>query len=240
MILHACGDSITYGYTLDDRNKSWPYILAKKLNCSEVKNYALVGGSNSRTVRKLYNANLQKNDIVIVAWTISDRFELGVNKNSDIQKNSKYIIKENETYSLGNELEIDEKIITKKFFSQMINRCVDKRVKELSSFLYQDFYNPEWYDEIFRVQYWSLINLFERKQVNWLMFNTWTESTLTNPSWTNEIKNKKYIFGVNNNATNFLLKKYGKKILNEKLYWNTLGHEEFAFVLCKFYKKLYE
>jgi len=239
MILHTCGDSFTYGYTLEDRNKSWPFILSKKLNCFDVKNYALVGGSNSRTVRKLYNANLQKNDVVVVAWSITDRFELGVSKNSDIQKNKHYIVEKNKEYELGNELEVDDKIITKRFFSQMTDRCIDKRLKELSLFLYKDFYNQEWFDEIFRTQYWSLINLFERKQVNWMMFNTWTSSTLTNPIWIDELNIEKYIFGTNDNATNFLMNNYGKKVINEHLYWNNLGHEKISNILHEFYKKIY-
>lgn len=240
MILHTCGDSFTYGFTLDDKTKSWPFILYKKLNCSELKNYALPGGSNLRSIRKLYNANLQENDIVIVSMSIADRFEFGVNKNSDIQKNNKYLIEENKQYELGNYLEIDENIITKRFFSQMKNRCVDKRLKNLSDLLYKDFYNQEWFDEIFRIQYWSLINLFERKKVNWLLFNTWCPSLLTTPTWRNEIENKKYIFGINDNANNFLIKKYGKQVLNEHSYWNYFGHEKISSILFDCYKKIYE
>ena len=55
---------------------AWPAILADKLNCT-VSNQSIVGGSNDRIFRLAIEHTLLDHwDLVICAWTSTDRFDL--------------------------------------------------------------------------------------------------------------------------------------------------------------------
>jgi hypothetical protein len=72
----AIGDSFTAGAELINPNRdSWPFLLAKKNNW-QVVNQGKGGGSNDRIVRITLEEMQNEYDLVIIAWTSYDRFEV--------------------------------------------------------------------------------------------------------------------------------------------------------------------
>jgi len=74
MRIYACGCSFTHGDELNNTtNSAWPARLAEKLS-SSIDNYAISGGTNTRTVYQTIK-NTQKNyDLYLTAWTTYSRF----------------------------------------------------------------------------------------------------------------------------------------------------------------------
>jgi hypothetical protein len=74
------GCSFTYGQGLPDcltgdeapSQYSWTYLLSKKLNRSLV-NCGVPGGSNLQILNEILNFKFEKNDLVIVMWSLVDR-----------------------------------------------------------------------------------------------------------------------------------------------------------------------
>ena len=73
--LLAIGDSFTYGEELADINNAWPYVLGHKLGY-EVTNLSKPASSNYRMLRCLLEEDINKYDLVIIAWSIFDRLEV--------------------------------------------------------------------------------------------------------------------------------------------------------------------
>jgi len=70
------GDSFTYGAELSNRTQTaWPYLLAKQ-NAWQVTNQGKGGGSNDRNIRIVFDEIKNNYDLIIVAWTTYDRFEI--------------------------------------------------------------------------------------------------------------------------------------------------------------------
>lgn len=70
------GCSFTYGDELDKPSESaWPHILANSNNW-QVNNLGKGGGSNDRNIRIVFEELHNKYDLIIVAWTFYDRFEI--------------------------------------------------------------------------------------------------------------------------------------------------------------------
>ena len=82
--LYVFGDSFTFGHTLADKNKCWANLISKEFSGYNLKNLSWPGGSNWRTCRILHNLKLNENDLVIIGWTISNRFEFGLSEFNDI------------------------------------------------------------------------------------------------------------------------------------------------------------
>ena len=75
MKILAVGDSFTYGSDLEDRNNSWPVVLANKLN-AEVTNLGKPGGGNTQVVRNIVE-HATNYDLVVVGWSSPGRVEFG-------------------------------------------------------------------------------------------------------------------------------------------------------------------
>ena len=76
------GDSFTYGDELSNRiETAWPYLLAKQ-NVWQVTNLGKGGGSNDRNVRVVFEEIKNQYDLIIVAWTTYDRFEINRTNNN--------------------------------------------------------------------------------------------------------------------------------------------------------------
>ena len=81
MKLLTVGDSFTFGAELTSpSNDSWPVVLAQKNNWT-IRNRGKAGGSNDRIVRIVFEELPNKYDLIVVAWTSWDRFEV---KNGDM------------------------------------------------------------------------------------------------------------------------------------------------------------
>ena len=97
------GCSFTYGEELSSpKNDAWPAVLAQK-NKWSVVNMGQCGGSNDRSIRVVFDEIAKAYDLIIVAWTVPDRFEvaynnttLDINVNTGIKRDLKWV---NEYYA---------------------------------------------------------------------------------------------------------------------------------------------
>jgi len=88
------GCSFTYGEELEHPYAdAWPVVLARK-NSWDLNNQGKNGGSNDRSIRVVFEEIDKGYDLIIVAWTVPDRFEvvneseyLDINVNSGDKRN---------------------------------------------------------------------------------------------------------------------------------------------------------
>ena len=73
-MIHAIGDSFTYGDELECKNLAWPTILSNKLH-KHVANLGRPASGNTRIVKRLINCVLDKSDLVIIGWSDCNRQE---------------------------------------------------------------------------------------------------------------------------------------------------------------------
>ena len=80
------GCSFTLGDELKNpQHDSWPALLAQ-CNDWEVTNLGLSGGSNDRNIRVVMEEIKNEYDLIIVAWTMPERFEVAEsNNNSEVR-----------------------------------------------------------------------------------------------------------------------------------------------------------
>ena len=210
-MLYVYGDSFTYGWTLPDTDKCWGSLLSKKLNTG-FKNVAYPGGSNWRICRKVQNTNLRKNDVVVIGWTISNRFEFG--------KLSNPISNEYPFANPKNDIQ--------PFFEQIVDRASDDRVRTFAEIAYQTLYDEEWFDDMFKTMYWATRSYLDRKKVKWLMFDTWCPAIDT--FWFSDMDHKNYVYRGRNNMDNFMRRNFDN-VHHESGYWNEDGHQRVANLL---------
>lgn len=73
-MIHAIGDSFTYGDELSDQDSAWPAILAKKLD-KTIVNLGRSASGNTRMVKRAIDAVLDKSEMIIVGWSDCNRKE---------------------------------------------------------------------------------------------------------------------------------------------------------------------
>lgn len=223
-MLYTLGDSYTYGFNFSDENErltvTWPNVLASKLNCDFV-NLSAPGGSNWRSARIINNGNFTKDDYVVLALTSPERFELGVNENHKPPK----------IYPgrIGDLLEHDGKLITKRFFPQLIERSTDKEAVEIASRLYSKFYNSLWFDQYTQMMINSCVYKFMQSGCKWIIFNTWCNLTL----------NENYPANFIHKETNLNDIILGSDALEKYHYWTPDQHKIVADIVFESFNKIY-
>lgn len=68
-----CGDSFTYGEELENRNQSWPNLLAKQLGAT-LNDTSQRGSSNQRIVYHTTKHYADNYDLYLIAWSEYSRF----------------------------------------------------------------------------------------------------------------------------------------------------------------------
>jgi len=217
-MLHVFGDSYTYGFNFKDEadrtSKVWVSRVARKFGVEYI-NHAVPGGSNWRTARILNNMNLKSEDIVIVTLSSSERFEFGVNPSHKPPR-----IIDNR---IGDLIESDGDVITKRFFPQLIDRSSDSTAIKFAKIAYSTFYNPEWFLQMNDLMINTCMHKITTSGCRWLMFNTWCNEKQNN------FYPKNFCFP-DSNLT---------QILNTKDYWNPDQHIQVANIIYDQYVKIY-
>lgn len=224
-MLYALGDSFTYGFNFSDKEKRinsvWPNSLAKKLNCDYI-NLSAPGASNWRSARLINNLNLNQNDLVVLALTLPERFEFGV---SETHKPPKI-----KPGKIGDLLEFDGDVISKRFYPQLIQNSSDKDAIELSKNVFTNFCNLSWFEEYTYIMLNSCIYNFMNSGCRWIIFNTWSNIKL----------NRKYPVNFIHSETNMDDVITGNtKEKHHKEYWNAEQHEVVAEIICNKLKEIY-
>lgn len=216
-MLYAFGDSVTYGYNFDEgvrENLVYPALMSQKLNVSLI-NTALPGGSNWRIARLLQSISLNENDTVIISWTEPTRFEFGVSPMHYAPP-----IRENR---IGDLLECDGDLISKRFFIQLTQRTTDQYAKTLNGIIYNEFNNELWFAEMFKVMYNSCLNVLNESGCKWIMFNAWAKQA-------DGVFHDNYIYS---DTT------MDKIIGNPDGYWNTEQHYQVSNIILDKLKEIY-
>jgi hypothetical protein len=73
-MIHAIGDSFTYGDELSSQELAWPAVLANKLN-AKVLNLGKPATGNKRMVKRTIDAVIDKSELIIVGWSDCNRQE---------------------------------------------------------------------------------------------------------------------------------------------------------------------
>jgi hypothetical protein len=224
-MLYTFGDSFTWGRNFFDISEEhrvkhiWPTRLAEKLNV-EYTNLAVPASSNWRTARKLLNLNLTKKDIVIIGWSEFSRFEFGVNTSHVSPLNNR----------IADVVEIDGKVRTRKFNYALTENTTDPKVKEFNKLAYDEFYNEQWFQEMFKIMFHSSCRVLEQSGCKWLMFNTWAKQY---DKTSTEFDIPQYFMGQNHIMSEYIR---GTKSIS---YWSEKEHEMVADLLYDKLNKLY-
>lgn len=224
-MLYTFGDSVTWGRNLFDVSEDhrvkhiWPTRLAEKLNVEYI-NFAVPASSNWRTARKLLNLKLSPNDIVIIGWSEFSRFEFGVNPSHISPKNN----------TIADITEIDDEIRTRKFNHLLSERTSDQKVKEFNKLAYNEFYNEQWFQEMFRVMFHSCCRVLEQSKCKWIVFNTWAKQY---DKISTEFDIPQYFLGQKSTMTEYI------RNTENISYWSEKEHESVADLLCNKLNTLY-
>jgi hypothetical protein len=73
-MIHAIGDSFTYGDELPSQDLAWPTLLAKKIN-KDVINLGKPATGNRRMVKRAIDAAINSSEIIIIGWSDCNRQE---------------------------------------------------------------------------------------------------------------------------------------------------------------------
>lgn len=224
-MLYTFGDSFTWGRNFFDISEEhrvkhiWPTRLAEKLNV-EYANLAVPASSNWRTARKLLSLDLSSNDIVIIGWSEFSRFEFGVNTSHTSPQNN----------TIADITEIDDDIRTRKFNQLLSERTSDKKVKEFNKLAYNEFYNQQWFQEMFKIMFHSCCRVLEQSGCKWIVFNTWAKQY---DKISTEFDIPQYFLGQKNTMTEYI------RNTREISYWSEKEHELVADLLCNKLNELY-
>lgn len=73
-MMHAIGDSFTYGDELPSQDFSWPTLLSNRLN-KTVRNLGKPATGNTRIVKRVIDSVIDKSELIIIGWSDCNRQE---------------------------------------------------------------------------------------------------------------------------------------------------------------------
>jgi len=73
-MIHAIGDSFTYGDELQSHEHAWPSVLAKKID-KDIGNLGKSATGNTRIVKRTIDAVIDKSEMIIIGWSDCNRQE---------------------------------------------------------------------------------------------------------------------------------------------------------------------
>lgn len=248
-MIHVFGDSFTYGYNFlkqghtDFKNMVYPYFLSQKLN-TPVVNHSYPGSNNWRIGRKILSLNLNPDDLVIIAWTPTDRFELGVGDNHisifdkviTVEDNNLLYNKYN--FSSLDELQFfddtvvnvvikDDDVYTRQFFPWGTNNKIkNHHFRAMYKYAYTHFGTTEWLQEMFLQIFCSTVYKLRMAKCKFRMFNTFTLPYEKSKNTLLEIP--EYIPEPYMDMTGFLRYGYEKRIKPAPTYWSVDEHLQVA------------
>lgn len=242
-MIYVLGDSFSWGLNFylrknkDRKQLVYPYHLEQKLKM-KVKNLSIPGSSNWRLTRLLLNLPLTENDIVIIAWTESSRFEIPCSKSSilpndiilcmedleDFELNKFY---DNDSFVMGSYIEKSDQYFTRRIHPALFGRLQsikNQNFRKLIESYYMDFFDNSWHEDMFGIMFTSALYKLRMSNCKFRMFNTFIspakkENTLFDIP--------EYIFGYKKNMLNFLRPDQPNNIN----YWSISEHKEVAEIL---------
>lgn len=258
-MIYVFGDSFTYGYkflkegNLNFKNLIYPYLLSHKLNIP-YKNFSYPGGNNWRIGRKIMSLDLTPEDIVIIAWAPSERFELGVGENhiSFLDKVintethnpifQKYDLTTQEGViqlfddSILNVVIKDDDVYTRQILpTSPQHKIKNHHFRSLYKYCYTHFGTDEWLEQMFLQIFCSCVYKLRLSGCKFRMFNTFRipyQKTL-NPL----LEIPEYIPDPYTNMTDFI-RGLKQDINNPLTYWNEKEHIQVANIIYESLNKV--
>jgi hypothetical protein len=193
--LYTFGDSFTYGYNfLPDeelrKRSTWPTKLSNLLDY-ELVDLSIPGGSNWRIARLISSMNFESDCLVVIAFSTHKRFEFGVNQQHEIPE----VFLKNGVPLVGDLVEIDGKLLTKRFFPNLNERSTDIDAKIFSTIAFSEFFNAEWFSRMQGVNFNSIRHRLQKHK--WMAFNAWSKPFEPNDYWLQETHIENYVLGIN-------------------------------------------
>lgn len=238
-MIYVLGDSFSWGMNFwYEKNKErqkllYSHHLAKKLNAS-IKNLSVPGGSNWRISRLIMNLPLTENDIVIIGWTNSVRFEvpfnnLFVTKNESVVmpdilenfENSGDIVDEN---FMGTFIENNGDYLTRRINLDMFRnhkKIENQILRNLVETYYKHFYNENWHDDMFNIMFAATLLKLKNSKCKFRMFNAFISPIKKD---NNLYDIPEYMFGYKNTMLD-ILRPNNKKDIG---YYSAIEHEKVA------------
>lgn len=231
--LYTFGDSCTYGYSfLPDEEKRkrsiWPTKLANALGY-ELVECSIPGSSNWRMARLISSMEFEPDALVIVAFSTHCRFEFGVSPNHEIPP----ISADNGIPIIGDLVEIDGNLITKRFFARLDERTNDIDAKLFSVLAFSEFFNQEWFSRMQGVCFNAIQHALRKNQ--WMAFNAWTRPFEEGDYWLSQADIKNYALGLRGVMSEQVSDVRGVDLP----YWDDNQHTMASDILLNEYKRIY-
>lgn len=238
-MIYVLGDSFSWGMNFwYEKNKErqkllYSYHLAKKLNTS-IKNLSVPGGSNWRISRLIMNLPLTENDIVIIGWTNSIRFEvpfnnLSVIKNEsvvtpDVLENFENSVDTVDENFMGTFIENNGDYLTRRINLDMFRnhkKIENQILRNLIEIYYKHFYNENWHDDMFNIMFAAALLKLKNSKCKFRMFNAFISPIKKD---NNLYDIPEYMFGYKNTMLD-TLRPGNKKDIS---YYSAIEHEQIA------------
>ena len=256
-MIYVLGDSFSFGWNffMDSRKDReqlvFGHLLSKKLNMP-YKNLSMPAGSNWRIARLVSMLDLTKDDVVVISWTAPDRYEVPsqplnfspLDKVFDINNHKVEDFKLSMPGEFFQFIERFNNQYTRRVYRGLIDakyKTNNNIFKNLYNTMYENFYCPKYYDQMFKVMYSSTLCYLQHSQCKFIMFNGWTNNC---QKVTDIFNIKEYLFGSNHNMTSVIRNKkptnppeYYTPLLE---YWTEKEHEQVAEIIYKKLKELYD
>lgn len=231
--LYTFGDSCTYGYDFlpneELRKQSiWPTKLANLLGY-ELVECSIPGSSNWRMARLISSMQFEPDALVVVAFSTHYRFEFGVNPDHDVPP----VFIENGMPRIGDLVEIDGDLITKRFFSSLDERTSDIDAKLFAVLAFTEFFNKHWFSKMQGVNFNAIQHVLRNNK--WMVFNAWSRPFEDKDSWLADADIKNYALGINE-----IMSEHVSDIRGADLtYWSAEQHTTAANILLSEYGRIY-
>lgn len=231
--LYTFGDSCTYGYDfLPDeelRKRSiWPTKLADLLGY-ELVECSIPGSSNWRMARLISSMVFEPDAIVVIGFSTHYRFEFGVNPDHELPE----IFVDNGRPRIGDLVEIEGNLRTKRFFSNLDERTSDVDAKLFAVLAFSEFFNKEWFSRMQGVCFNSIQHSLRNNK--WVVFNAWSKPFEPNDSWLASADIKNYALGLNGVMSEQVSHVRGQDLT----YWSADQHTTAASILESEYRRIY-
>ena len=248
-MIYVLGDSYSFGYNfwMDNKNRKeliYGHHLSKKLNVP-LRNLAVPGGSNWRIARLLSTLSLNKDDVVIIGWSATERYEMPVTKYSlspldkvfdTYDQNffegpappnfSQWVEKTNNLYT--------RRIIHTTFNNQ--KKIMNENFKNLHQKLFKHHVSFQYFNEMFYILYKACLYQLKSSNAKFLMFNAWSSDV----DEKSEYNIKEYLFGPKSNMTDVIRSENSKSKTKTASYWDENEHKQVAEILYTKLKEYYD
>ena len=123
-----------------------------------------------------------------------------------------------------------------KIMPPLVEHGKTENIKKFSKIVYEEMFDSNWFDEMFKVMYRSCLDILKESNCKWLMFNAWTIQFGENQKeeWIKTFDIPQYVLGPKKTMCgeirNGFFEKYFK-FGSAPSYWNEKEHEKICDIL---------